>query len=132
MTYKQIKNELQNYRQYLKDIENLKEQIKNVWYEMTGVKGVSFDRIPTSHNPVASELHRLDLMDKKDELMLEYEHAVISVKLIELKLMKLSEEDKRACLRIMSDGESYEKVGNDMGYTSTGLWRKLKRELEKV
>ena len=72
MTYKQIKNELQNYKQYLKDIENLKEQIKNVWYEMTGVKGVSFDRIPTSHNPVASELHRLDLIDKKDELMLEY------------------------------------------------------------
>lgn len=132
MTYTTLKNELRNYKQYLKDIDRLREALENLLYEMTGVKGVSFDRISTSYNPQLTEEKRLELIDKKEELMIEYQHAMISVKLIEMKLLKLSDEDRKACLRIMADGESYEKVGTDMGYTSTGMWRKLKRELEKI
>lgn len=132
MTYDQLRNEIRNYRQYLKDVERLKLEISNIWYELSGVKGVSFDRIPTTPNLKATESRKLELIEKKDELMLEYEHALISVKLIEMKLSKLNEEDKKTCLRIMADGESFESVGQSMGYTKSGMWRRLKRMLEKV
>lgn len=132
MTYQTIKNELRNYKQYLRNADRLKEEIEGILYEMAGVKGIKYDKVPGSYNQAAAQQRMLDLIEMKEEKELEYEHTLISLKLIEMKLSKLEEDDRKACIRIMSDGESYEKVGSDMGYTATGMWRRLKRKLEEI
>ena len=132
MDYRGSKNELGNYYQNLKHIDELKEEIELILYEMTGVKGIRYDKEPTSYNPELSAEKRLDLIDRKEEKEIELEYMTASVKYIEMKLSKLSKEDKEICLKIISEGVSAEKVRREVGYSKSGIWKRIKRELQGI
>lgn len=132
MDYKSFKNELENYYKHLRSVDDLKEQIELILYEMTGVKGVRYDKEPTSHNPQLSSERKLELIEKKEEKEIELEYTIASIRLIERKLAKLSDEDKQICLRIISEGVSAEKVRQEVGYSKSGIWKRIKRELQGI
>ena len=44
MDYKTFKNELSNYRAYQKSLIQINDEIELIVYEMTGVKGIRYDK----------------------------------------------------------------------------------------
>lgn len=132
MDYKTFRNILQDYYKYQRNVENIKEQLKDLLYEMTGVKGVQPDKVPVTYNPSLSAERQLELIEKKAELETELEYTILAIKVIEKKLSKLDQRDKDMCLDIIARNISYESYGNQIGYTPSGLWRKVKRDLERV
>ena len=132
MDYKTFKNELENYYKYLKSVEKIKEEIEDIIYEMTGVKGIRYDKEPTSFNPQLSNERILDLIDKKEEKEIELDYTIASIRYIERKLSKLDKEDKEICLKIISEGISAEKVRREVGYSKSGIWKRIKRELTGI
>lgn len=132
MDYKTLKNELENYYKNLNDIDRIKEEIELILYEMTGVKGIRYDKEPSSFNPQLAAEKRLELIEKKEDKEIELRYLIASTKFIESKLKKLTEEDKNICLRIIAKGISAEKVRHEVGYSKSGLWKRIKRELTGI
>ena len=130
MDYKAFKNELESYYKHLRNVDQLREDIELILYEMTGVKGVRYDKEPTTYNPQLSNERKLELIEEKEEKEIELEYTMASIRLIERKLAKLSDEDKQICLKIISEGVSAEKVRKQVGYSKSGIWKRIKRELQ--
>ena len=132
MDYRTFKDLLRNYYKYQIAIEEIKTDLELVLYEMTGVKAIDYSKPYMQPNPSLSHERKLELIDKKAALELELEYTYTAIKLIELKLSKLSESDKQICLKIIAKGETYESVGNEQGYTISGMWRKVRRALKNI
>ena len=132
MDYKGFKNELENYYKYLKEADKLKQELDIILYEMTGVKGIRYDKQRGSYNPQLSSDRLHDLMQKKEEKEIELQHVLASIKYLQLKISKLSEEDKQICLKVISEGISSETVRQEVGYSRSGFWKRIKRELQKI
>ena len=130
--YRSFKNELENYESYLIAKEQIEQEIEQIIYVMSGVRGIRYDKEPGSFNPELSEEKRLDLIEKKSEKEIELAFIVHAIKLIELKLSKLSKEDKEICMRIIAEGESSEAVSRQNGYTRGGMWKRIKREISRI
>ena len=64
MNYTQFKNEMKNYSIYLKSKEKLEQDIEILVYEMSGVKGIRFDKERMSFNPDLSNEIRYVLSQK--------------------------------------------------------------------
>ena len=132
MNYNAFKNELRNYYSYLKSVDEIREEIELIHYEMTGVKGIRYDREPSSFNPELSEEKKLELIEEKEEKELELRFTLNAINLIEKKISKLSPGDKDACLKIIAEGISYEDVSRSKGYSKGGMWKRIRRELTKI
>lgn len=132
MDYKAFKNELQNYYKYLKNVDKIKEEINQIWYDMSGVKAIRYDKQLITHNPELSNMIKHEYMSRIEEKEIELDHVLSSIKYIELKLSKMNPEDKQVCIDIISKGISSEKVANEKGYSKSGMWKRIKRELERV
>ena len=132
MDYKGFKNELSNYYRHLKNVERIREEIKDIWYQMSGVKGVRYDKEPSGFNPNLSEEKREYYSQLLDEKNIELDYTLASIRYIEMNLRKLSEEDKDICLKVVAEGISYEKVAMEKGYSKGGMWKRIKRELERI
>ncbi len=132
MDYKAFKNELENYYKHLKNKDDIESEIEMILYEMTGVKGIRYDKEPSSYNPELSAEKRLELIERKEEKEIELDYTNASIKYIEMKLKKLPEEDRRICLKIISEGVSAEKIRREVGYSKSGIWKRIKRELTGI
>ena len=132
MDYKAFKNELQNYYKHLRNRDKVREQIELVLYEMTGVKAIRYDKQPTSFSPELSIERRDELSRRLEEKEIELNYIEASIKYIEMKLKKLSDEDKAICLKVISEGVSADKVRREVGYSKSGIWKRIRRELEGI
>ena len=132
MDYKGFKNELQNYYKHLENIDRINEDIDKILYEMTGVKGVRYDKAPSMYNPELASERRYELSEMLEEKEIELDYTVAAVKYIEMKISKLSKEDKQICIDIISKGISAEKIAKENGYSRSGIWARIKRELSGI
>ena len=67
MDYKTFKNEISNLKAYCRSLEEIQTELDMLWYELTGVKGVQYDKQPSSYNQSLSENYRLELLDKIEQ-----------------------------------------------------------------
>ena len=132
MDYNGFKNELKNYYKHLQNVDQLKSDIEMIIYEMSGVKGIRYDKEPSAYNPELANERRLEMIDRIAEKEIELDYTIAAIKYIEMRLKKLSDEDRQICLKVISDGISAEKVGREIGYSRPGIWKRIKRELEKI
>ena len=132
MDYSGFKNELKNYYKHLENVDRLKEDIEQIIYEMSGVKGIRYDKERSSYNPELANEKRLEMIEKIAEKEIELDYTLAAIKYIEMRLKKLSDDDRKICLKVISDGVSAEKVGREIGYSRPGVWKRIKRELEKI
>ena len=132
MKYEEFKRELENYHRNIENIEKLKEELDEIDYEMSGVKGVRYDKERASFNPELARKWFYYLSEKRSEKELELEYLIASSRMVENKLRKLPEEDKDICMKIIAEGISAEKVRIEKGYSRSGIWKRIKRELTKI
>jgi DNA-directed RNA polymerase specialized sigma24 family protein len=125
-----FKNELKNYRFYQERIEALNDLIDICYYNLTGVKGVQSDKIPSSTNPELAEDARYRVYDEIDRH--KRNKAITQAKLDEINeiLDQLEEPIKKALIAIYADGESYEKISQEMYLSKSALFEKLETKLK--
>ena len=132
MSYKSFKNELENYEEYCQNAKDLKEEIDDIFYEMTGVRGISYDKQPASYNPSLSEERRLELIDLYNQKLDDLRHFMSTIRYVDRRLRGLSADDKQIVLDVASGKITYEEAGNRYGYSKGRMWKKVKRILEEI
>lgn len=132
MDYEIFKNETKNYLKYKKRLIEVKEEIDDIFYKYTGVKGVRYDKIHTSYNEdLAIEVwDRMQRELKAPER--EQKHLEDMISHIEENLNKLSPSMQRIVVLVFCKGYTFERLGEKMGYSGHGLWKKVKREIERI
>ena len=127
MDYRTFKNELENYYSYIKEINKLKQDIDDIVYEMSGCRGIDYSKIPMTYNAELAQERILELIELKSKKDAELNRLYLNKKSIEDKLSLLEPEDREICLNIVA-----KKKRNIEGYSRSGAWSRVKRELEKV
>lgn len=132
MEYRTFRNEISNLRSYYEAKCQTEDEIDLLWYELTGVKGVSFDRQPTSFNPSLSEQTRLELLDKIEQKEKELDYLWMAIERYEKNLNRLSDEVRGYVEQLFILGETFETVGKRTGYNKGSIAYKIRSEVEKL
>ena len=132
MNYATFKNELRNLYAYERDLARLNEKIEDLTYLMTGVKGINYSKIPGSANPEVSEEKRLELIEQMEELQTEKKRLQLNIGHIYSTLSRLEERDREAMMQIIVKRVNAEVVAGQNGYSRSGIWARIKREIEKL
>lgn len=131
MNYEVFKKDLEAYRGLCRELNDLNARHSILIYELEGVKGVRFDRITGTPNQLEVERRKLDLVELINDVEASIQYTSKRISRIEENIGKLSEECQDIC-RMNRRGISFEKIGRKMGFTKTGIQKKLKTEVEKL
>ena len=132
MTAAEFKTGFRHYVDLLKREKRLKEEVENLYYYLSGVKGISFDRIPSSINPEKIAEDRLDLLDVIEQKNLEIELIQAEYRYFTAILAKFTEDERTLLYRIIIKGQTYEQAGDEYGYTGAGMFKYLERIINRV
>ena len=132
MKVEAFKDLLKHYYDYQESIVQIQEDMDLLLYDMTGVKGISYDKIPLSFDPKLSEQIKLEYIERMAEKEAELDFTYAAIRMIEMKLSKLPKEDKKICLDILNRNITYEEAGKKIGYSKHGMWQSVKRKMEKI
>lgn len=132
MNYSTFKNELRNLYSYERELSRVNDLIDNLSYAMTGVKGINYSKIPASTNPQESEEKRLEQIDDLEELLTEKQRLQLNIRHIYITLSRLDDQDRDAMIEILVKKVNAEKVAEERGYSRSGIWARIKREIEKL
>lgn len=131
MEYRVFTSNLAHLKDIRKSIETVKSRLEVKQYEESGVKGIDYTHIPSSHNPSVTALKRLELVDEVDELTRELNWLMLTVYETESVLNRLPEELKDMLVDVFVNGMTFKATGLKYGYSDNGLWHYLKRETER-
>ena len=135
MTDKEIKeftDELKRYRMLLGLSARLKEKLDLLFYDLTGVKGVSFDRISGTTNSEQTELQRLTKIDEYNDVLRTYEVVNERIKNIQKVLNCLRIEDREMFMMKYLDNMSFYAIAKVYYISKTGLIYRMNEALRKV
>lgn len=126
-----LKIEIKAYRYYLERREELKDKIDAIHYELTGVKGIRYDKQATSYNPHLAEEKRLDLIEQKDRLEKELKRIEAQISYIEGVIGDLDDEDKKL-VEILLTGETLRHAGRRLYQSSPNIYYHIQKLLKKI
>lgn len=132
MEYQKFKNEISNLRAYYRSIKELEEERERLVYELSGVKGVRYDKQPTSYNPQLAESYKLEMIEKINEVEKEIAYTSETIKRYERNLDRLPGEIRTLVVLLFIHGKSFRELGKMVGYSDHGLYYKIKKEIEKL
>lgn len=132
MDYEVFVNECRSYKKYLDSKEKIIDQIELIIYEMTGVKGIRYDKQPMSFNASLSEELRNKLSERLDEKEKELDRTQMKIDDIERNLKRLPEDIKDLCIMLFVEKKTFQDAGKTIGYSDGGLWYRIKKEVEKI
>ena len=132
MTSKDFKVKFINYCNYLQGKKRLEEEIDYLYYRLSGVKAIRYDKIPTSYNPELSEELRLELCEQIERKIKEYQTWNTEYEYIRLVIRKLNTDEMNILVRLLVKKETYEHLGRELGYSSTGMWKYVESIIEGI
>lgn len=131
MDYDNFTSMLKNYAKNKKKLTEAKEELKILFYDMTGVKGVSFDRLPGSFNPSAAEGHKLEQIERYNDKQKDIQFYQDAIKFVESYQDRFPEDLWGMLYDKYVEGKTFKSVGMKHGYSTNGIWVMMKRETEK-
>ena len=131
MTYEVFTKNLSQLKSYKKMKKELKSDLDIILYDMTGVKGVRYDSIPMSFNPSLSAIKSLEMVEKYEDKLREFNWVCMCIEEVEKTLEGMPEEIQTMLKEKYVKGITYQKLGEKYGYSDNGLWHYMKRETEK-
>ncbi len=124
-------NELRNYSKNKKEIERLENEADVLLYDMTGVKGVRYDKIGGSTNQLMKDLRKLDQIERLNKIYAEIRRLKANNDYIERILEMMEPKIRQVCLDIYCEGKTFESACRELGYSSGGLWKRINRAIWK-
>ena len=132
MDYRTFKNEISNLKAYTRSARELENEIDALWYELTGVKGVQYDKLPSSYNSDLSENFRLELLDRIEFKQKELDFTMLAIERYQNELNRLPDDIKNYVVQIFIYGHTFAEIGEKIGYSDRGLHYKVKKEIERL
>ena len=131
MTYETFTANLKCLKAYKKEKKRVLEELDLILYRETGVKGISYDKIPTSGNPQQIAFNRLEMVEDYEAKLKEYEFICSAIRETEKCLNRMPKELKYMLKDIFVEKMTYSKASVKYGYTEGGLWYHIRRETER-
>lgn len=131
MDYDTFTANLKCLKAYEYDKKKVKDELDLILYRETGVKGISYDKIPTSGNPQQIAFDRLEMVEDYESKLKEYEFICSAISEIEKHLNRMPKELQYMLKDIFVDRMTYRKASAKYGYTEAGLWYHIRNETEK-
>lgn len=131
MNYKIFTFQLKQYAANKEMADKARSELEDILYEMTGVKGVRFDTIPSSYNPHLAELRKLELIEMREEKENELKYLEASIRSVDMIKQRMPRKLWLMCYDKFAKDMTYKAVGQKYGYSDNGLWHLMKREVEK-
>lgn len=124
---------LKSYEDSVIDIE---QEIDDICYQYLGVRGISYDKQPSTTNEAAQMDLRLKLSEALSEPQKQLDFTILAINqlkpVVYSNISKLPNEIQRAVKMLFWEHMTYEDVGREMGYSDHGIWTKVRREIEKI
>lgn len=124
---------LKSYEDSVIDIE---QEIDDICYQYLGVRGISYDKQPSTTNEAAQMELRLKLSEALSEPQKQLDFTILAINqlkpVVYSNISKLPNEIQRAVKMLFWEHMTYEDVGKEMGYSDHGIWIKVRREIEKI
>lgn len=131
MNYRTFTSNLALYRQHVKSLEEARSKLDLILYDMGGVKGVTFDNIPGTPNPLQNELKRLQMIEKYNEQLNEVKYYETAIKSVDEIRKRLPIELWDMLYEKFVLEMTYKSIGIKHGYSDYGIWNYMKRETER-
>lgn len=106
--------------------------MSDVWYELSGVKGVRYDRIPARGKHEDLPDWKVRLYDEITALRKELDRLNLNHEYIEYILNDMDPETADAVVEIYAYGRSYEQVARENGISVGGLQKRIAKELKRI
>lgn len=135
MTKKEIemfKDELKYYVWLQDTIKRLTEKADELFYRMTGVKGMSHDKVPTRINESLKNEMQLELIEKYNSLIKDIEQYQNRLDYINRVLDAMSIYDRSMFIKKYEEGLTFQEVANQYYISKAGLFYRMQRALEGV
>ena len=132
MNYDTFKHEVSVLKAYKKSLRQIEEEMEDIIYQYCGVKGIRYDREPSIRNVAMEEATKLKMSEALAEPQKEYDFTLMAIQRIDRHLSMLTDEVREMCIRHYVDRRALVDVGEEFGYTPSGVIRKMKREVEKI
>lgn len=135
MTFRSIdmlRNEIRNYRKYVQYKADLLDTLDRLNYELTGVKGVRYDKAPSVFNPTLSSEKRQAISDKIDWFESELNRVDTQIRYIDSVLDRLTKEESELITYVLIEGHTEQEAGDKWYLTNSAISKWITRILDKV
>lgn len=127
-----FKQELKRYRKYLMLSSKLQERLDLLLYDLSGVKGISFDNVKGTANATEKELKRLHKIDEYNDMLMTKKYIDQHIHNIQKTLNKMRIEDKEMFVNKYLDGMSFYSIGKIYYMSKSGVINYMNNVLRKV
>ena len=128
-----VKSKIRLYRVRCREIAEINERLADIWHELSGLRGVSYDMQPRPTN--FEEWRKVERFEEKEPEIVELNFKLKIAKGCKLEiesiLKSLPKETRKACLRIYADGERLDVVALDFNLSSSGLFGRINRDIRR-
>lgn len=128
----QFKEDLKNYRFLKTTVDSIKDEIEVLFYQETGVKGISFDKVHTSVNERYAQIKRLETIDKIEDLEKKLVEPSKRLKDIEDVLQQMSYYDRNIFNLKYLDGLSFNEIAKRYFISKAGIFYRMNEALRKI
>lgn len=127
-----FKDELKYYL-WLKDmVKRLEDKLEDLLYQMGGVKGISYDKVPVNMNEQNKNENKLDLIEKYNKIENELNKYKKRLDYIDGVLGAMNIYDRKMFLLKYEEGLSFQQIANQYYISKAGLFYRMQRVLEKI
>lgn len=129
MNYRTFKNEVSNLKRYEQSKKELEEKIEDIIYRYGGVKGLSYSDVKITFN---KEDRLIEMSEKLEEPQRELDWTIYTINRIKRNIAKLPNDTQEMVIKLFIEDHTFYNVGTIFGYTEGGVYRKVKRDIEKI
>lgn len=130
---KAFTNLLRSYRYNEMQIAKLSEKKEQIFYDLTGVKAIRYDKQVSSTNHQIIEERKHELRKQLEELDEQINAFKKINKYIDEKIEQIDDlPTKKAVIEVFVHGKSFEKVGKEFAYSKEGIFKKIKTAVSKI
>lgn len=127
-----FKSEIKRYRYLVATVEIVKEKLDLCLYEMSGVKGVSYDKIRATADESSISMKKLEMIEQYNRLVKMYERKMDRLNYIEKVLSKMNEDDRELYEMKYIDGKSFEHIAKKIYISKSGLIYRMNEILKGI
>lgn len=136
MKYEMFVLQMKMLKQYKESKEDIEREIDDIVYQYCGVKAIRYDKQRYSFNQELSLETQERLYRALDEPQRQLDFTIIAIEqlepIVEENLNKLPNDVQKAIKLLVWEKMSYHDVGKIIGYSDHGLWKRIRKEVEKI
>ena len=136
MKYDLFVLQMKMLKSYYEHKEDLEKEIEDLIYQYCGVKGIPFDKELSISNPYSNDEKLVDLSEKLEEPQKQLDFTIYAISklkpIVYGNLDKLPADVSKALIMKHWENKTFEDIANEIGYSKSGLWFRVRREIGKI